>query len=288
MSQSTMYWIHAITPLHVGAGRGVGFIDLPIMREKATNYPLAPGSSVKGVLREFFEQQGAAPGALDAAFGKSSDDGGNSGSLLFSDARMVCLPVRSFHGTFAFATSPMALRFLSKVKEIQAGKPTGLAIPHPAGETWALTAEKSVLSQGTNAYLEDLDFSSQADRDADRWAKSLAEWIFPDPQWQEVFMERFAVLPDSAFDYLLETGTEVNARIRLDDETKIVAQGALWYEECLPAQTILAGLVTCERVYGKTELQVQNLVDYFCTKPIACQMGGKATTGKGQVVVRFK
>ena len=46
------YWIHALTPLHVGSGRGIGFIDLPIMREKATEYPFVPGSAVKGVLAD--------------------------------------------------------------------------------------------------------------------------------------------------------------------------------------------------------------------------------------------
>ncbi len=54
MINTRMYWIHAITPLHVGSGRGVGFIDLPIMREKVTSWPLVPGSAVKGVMREHF------------------------------------------------------------------------------------------------------------------------------------------------------------------------------------------------------------------------------------------
>lgn len=287
MSQSLMYWVHAITPLHIGAGRGVGFIDLPIMREKATNYPLAPGSAVKGVLRDYFEQRGITQEVLGAAFGKSSDDEGNSGSLMFSDARLVCLPVRSFYGTFAYATSPMALRFLDKLQEIQAGKPTGMAIPQPAQGSEALVAGNSLLAQGTSAFLEDLDFQVHTDKDADQWAKNLATWVFQDPPWQTVFTQRFIILHDSALDYLLETGTEVNARIRLEDTTKIVAPGALWYEESLPAQSILAGLVTCDRVFGKSNLQVQNLTGALCTTALSCQIGGKATTGKGQVVVRF-
>ena len=52
-----MYWMQAITPLHVGSGKGVGFIDLPIMREKVTNWPLVPGSAVKGVMRDYFDQK---------------------------------------------------------------------------------------------------------------------------------------------------------------------------------------------------------------------------------------
>ena len=52
-----IYWLEAITPLHVGTGRGVGLIDLPIIREKVTGWPLVPGSSVKGVIRDYFDQE---------------------------------------------------------------------------------------------------------------------------------------------------------------------------------------------------------------------------------------
>ena len=48
------YWIHAVTPLHVGAGRGLGYIDMPIAREKATNWPYIPGSSIKGVMKKAY------------------------------------------------------------------------------------------------------------------------------------------------------------------------------------------------------------------------------------------
>ena len=41
-----LYLIHALTSLHVGSGRGTGFIDLPIMREK--NYGLAYNSGFLG------------------------------------------------------------------------------------------------------------------------------------------------------------------------------------------------------------------------------------------------
>ena len=30
MSNTRIYWLHAISPTHVGTGRGVGYIDLPV------------------------------------------------------------------------------------------------------------------------------------------------------------------------------------------------------------------------------------------------------------------
>src|SRR5579862_8429085 len=91
-----MYWIHALTPIHAGAGAGMGFIDLPIMREKTTGWPILPGTAVKGVVAD--DGGNADERKKDsirrAAFGiaESSQDGygSHTGSLVFSDARLVC------------------------------------------------------------------------------------------------------------------------------------------------------------------------------------------------------
>src|SRR6266540_173056 len=111
-----MYWLHALTPLHVGAGFGLGFIDLPIMREKITNWPIVPGSAVKGVLSSHFgaDRDRETTPALKAAFGTGGEENANAGSLVFADARLVCMPVRSLYGTFAWVTSPLALERLQR------------------------------------------------------------------------------------------------------------------------------------------------------------------------------
>ena len=51
MNESRLTFIHALSPLHAGTGQGVGVIDLPIAREKATNLPFLPGSTLKGCCR---------------------------------------------------------------------------------------------------------------------------------------------------------------------------------------------------------------------------------------------
>ena len=50
-----LYFLHAVTPLHVGVEDTLGGVDLPTMKERHTGYPLVPGSSVKGVLRAELE-----------------------------------------------------------------------------------------------------------------------------------------------------------------------------------------------------------------------------------------
>ena len=44
--QTKIFHLHALSALHVGTGQGVGVVDLPIARAKATNLPLVPGSAL--------------------------------------------------------------------------------------------------------------------------------------------------------------------------------------------------------------------------------------------------
>lgn len=44
------------TPLHAGSGQDLGIVDQPIQRERHTSYPKIEGSSLKGAIREVFEE----------------------------------------------------------------------------------------------------------------------------------------------------------------------------------------------------------------------------------------
>ncbi|MCX7739384.1 MAG: RAMP superfamily CRISPR-associated protein, partial [Hydrogenothermaceae bacterium] len=47
------YFFKVVTPLHVGAGQGLSYVDLPIVREVHTQFPFVPGSSIKGAVRDY-------------------------------------------------------------------------------------------------------------------------------------------------------------------------------------------------------------------------------------------
>ena len=79
-----------------------------------------------------------------------------------------------------------------------------------------------------------------------------------------------------------------------DDPSEVLAKtkacwGALWTEESVPAETILAGVVVCDRVFGRggQDITSTGLLDRFATKPLNLQIGGKATVGRGQVQCVF-
>jgi CRISPR-associated protein Cmr4 len=164
-------------------------------------------------------------------------------------------------------------------------------VPLPADKE-VLTLEGNKISQSNKqsnkvlVYLEDIDLSAKNSAELQPWCDLLAENVFAeDAEWQKIFKSRFALVSDDVFTFLCETGTEVVARIRIEDDTKIVKDGALWYEESLPVETILAGVVWCDRVYGSNGggTTSEQLMDEFCKKPYDLQIGGKASTGKGRV-----
>ena len=273
------YWLHVVSPLHVGAGRGVGHIDLPIVREKATNWPYVPGSAVKGVIadkHDATESKRKEDSLITTAFGRAGDEDSSAGALVFSDASIACLPVRSFYGTFAWLSSPLALRRLRSLKLND--------LPTPkTGEV--LVIDGNQVSSSGKVYFEDIDLTARIDPALEPICSDLSQRVFAENEWRKIFSQRFALVHDDIFTFFCEMGTEVNARVRIDDTKKTVARGALWYEESLPVDTILSGVIWCDKIYGRgsEKTTAAQLMDTFCKDPYDLQIGGKASTGKGRV-----
>lgn len=274
--KSGFFYVHALSALHVGTGQGAGVIDLPIARERATQLPFVPGSAIKGVLRQDLRQRVGEH--WETLFGPASvhDDTGFAGALALGDAHLLCLPVRSLCGTFAWATSPFVLSRYAR--ESRAAGFDDLP-PVPVGEEAQVTRDSSLVIR-ESVVLEDLDVRARPGADA--WAEHLSMRIFSDAEWQRLFVQRFAILPDEAFGFLAETATEVRARVRIDDETRTVAKGALWYEENLPAETILFGALGVDRARrGGLNQSAETLYGVLPAGPLRMQLGGKASVGRG-------
>lgn len=141
-----VFFVHALTPIHIGNDIGLGAINLPTMREVHTGYPVLPGSSIKGVLRG---QARDRPGLdIIKLFGpERGAEEDRRGDLAFGDAQLLALPVRSLYGTFAWLTCPFALARLAR-DLTQIGKrlpPVTLERPGEAltpDDTSALTPEQ--------------------------------------------------------------------------------------------------------------------------------------------------
>ena len=274
--QSKLLFIHALSPLHAGTGQGVGVIDQPIAREKATNIPYLPGSSLKGVFRD------ACTGSnCEKIFGPKTDNVETyAGSVSFSDARLLLLPVRSIAGVFAWVTSPYILqRFNRDLKMINQSP---LTVPDLQDDEACLICSQDsplVIGESQPVILEDIPLNYSSSDDLTAWGNWLAPKLFADDEsGRNALKGRLCVVSDNVISFLLEIGTQITARIRIDDETKTVAKGALWYEEALPAESILSSVVLASNVKATPE-KVFKVIEDIAINSV--QLGGSATVGQG-------
>ncbi len=283
MNNTRLLLVHALSPLHAGTGQGVGVIDLPIAREKATDLPFLPGSSIKGTLRAAGDEK-----LREQVFGPETVEADKfAGATQFTDGRLLLLPVRSLVGTFAWVTSPYLLRrFARDAAEAQElpALPQGIPAAAQVGQCGVVQSGCALTLAGSarQVVLEDLELSAQSDATIDGWAKWLATCLFPnDSEWQQQLQARLCVVHDDVLSFLLSTATEITTRIRLLEETKTVKKGGLWYEEALPTETVLAGLVVATPpvrngiAVGDVFSEIRRLTAG------TLQFGGKATVGRG-------
>ncbi len=286
--KTELFHLHALSALHVGTGQAVGTVDLPIARAKATNLPLVPGSALKGVLRDEFA--GNADQALLFGPERINDaDSAHAGAVAFGDAHLLLLPVRSLAGVMAWATCPFVLgRYAADARRAgKAGLPPVPPTVRP-GTVAVATSSELILHSG-KVVFDDLDLDADTGA-ADAWAQHFATALFADDaDSANQFPAHFALLSDADFGFLADTGTEIRARIRINDETGTVAKGALWWEENLPAESVLWGVLGIGpgRVRNApcSEAQTADKLRAGVGHGKLLQIGGKATVGRG--LVRF-
>ena len=290
--------IHAMSPLHAGTGQSVGAIDLPIARERPTGIPLIPGSSIKGALRA--RSAGKDPQKTRDVFGPdTAASSEHSGSVQFSDAHLLLMPVRSIRGTFAWVTSPYLIRKFARGAR-EAGFDLADLPGSPGAQSCCVLSDTLTVTAGAirKVVFEDLDFIVAGEQTAalQAFAGKLSGELFPESsadstEWRKSLIDRICLIDDDIMSLVLETATEVNAHIRLDNDTKTVAQGALWYQESLPAETVLAGIAVASKVSavkGRSECSAKELLDHVASLTDGLvQLGGKATVGQGSCFVRF-
>lgn len=280
-----IFHLHALSALHVGTGQGIGAVDLPIARSRATNLPLVPGSALKGVLRdEAKEKWHVSEDDIQALFGADSQaDKKNihASAAAFGDAHLLLLPIRSFAGTVAFATCPFILQRYARDVLPESPKV-------PVLKDSASVPENTVLRvSGSQIALEDLDIGSETSAEAKQWAEHIAAAVYPEntansEAWREQLCQRFIILPDSTFSFLADTATEIRMRIRIDRETRIVKEGALWSEENLPAESVLYGILAIDKSrHSRNAKSADELSALIPAGETQIQIGGKHTVGRG-------
>ncbi|HEY1430429.1 MAG TPA: type III-B CRISPR module RAMP protein Cmr4 [Stellaceae bacterium] len=287
MPETTLLFLHALTAMHPGSGTALGIVDLPVQRERHSGWPTIPSTSLKGVLKAEARATGKlANGELAALFGPETNNADeHAGAIAFTDARLLAFPVRSLKGVFAWVTCPEAISRLRRDLALtQLGKLP--AVPDGGGR--ALVAKGSPLCQQSSLVLEEFAFDNVVEG-ADAVAGWIADNAFGDGDSAERLKKRLVVVGDNEFGHFVQHATEVTARIALNYETKTVREGALFYEEFLPAETLFYSVVLAEKSRrSKDGMQARYVLKTLVDLPLATiQIGAGETIGKGLCAIRF-
>ena len=282
--QAHMLLFYGITPMHAGSGSSTGAVDLPIQRERHTQRPIVQSSGVKGALRDTCEQISPNAAELVAIFGSEGQDSTQAGALSTTDAKIFFFPVRSSHAPFLYVTCPSVLRqFVRDSKAIGLAGTEALTQIQVHPQEY-LPLNETIRTSGNTTggiVLEDMRLTVS---DSDQGTGFLQEILSRIVNFEDVeLLANAVIIADSDFQYLVETTCPVQSRIRIDGQTGIVATGGLFYEELLPADTLLYSVcfLSAERK-AKNGLSATELNTWLHkTLPQHIQLGGDATLGRG-------
>ena len=284
--------LRAHSGIHNGSGQEYGVVDLPIQRERITNYPVLLGSSLKGALRQWMEDGVLLPKLIYAIFGPENNSQDQyAGALTVGDARLLLFPVRSLKGTFAWTTCHLALSRLKKdVANCNLTADMGEIpeFPQPSS-TVCVGNESRGLDRAQNLvvleeYACDAEISGAVDKTA-IWLSSLAGQQNK-AEFLSELQRRLVILPDDYFQYFVSFATEVITRTHLDNDSKTVKSGQLWTEELLPAESILVATLCYsperqKEIKDRERWPAAKLMAKMNKLPGRIQVGGNATVGQG-------
>jgi len=171
---------YAQTPVHMGSGVSVSYVDNPIQREKHTDFPLLASSGIKGVIRELALRKWNDKERVNVIFGPEEGGEEYASCISFTDAKILLYPVRSVKGVFAYITCPYVLnRFKNELKSIGINDLT--EIPSLTKEDTILVCTNSELKIDNNkVVLEEFVFNDKKKRDIEKIAKFNEKnfWLF--------------------------------------------------------------------------------------------------------------
>jgi len=291
-----IFYLHTISPTHVGSGSDLGIVDLPIQREGHTGFPKIEASSLKGSLRSAFEIKAKDDDEMrkkiHLTFGcdgcekdfpddfKDKKDREFAGSLGFSDARILLFPIKSAKSIFAWITCPLVLKQFMKDLQISENKQE-----FDIQEN-TVTPESTINIDANSVILEEYQITViQTEK-----TKTIADFLAKQLKNEEI-KQKLVILPNDTFKDFITLSTEVITRTKINNETGVVEAGALFTEEYLPGETIMYSLALAAPIMAMTEKPIvddlktsNDVMDFFVySSPDIMQIGGNATLGKGIV-----
>lgn len=286
----------AQTSIHAGAGTSAGVVDLPIQREGHNGWPCVFGSAVKGALRSRSEDDVLDQPIRVAVFGPDTTNSSaeHAGAVCIGDARLLLLPVRSLTSTFKWVTCGEALKRFKRDAELLNMSHASLQFTMAGVGDTAEECLAKVHSDHApgSLFLEEYRFTLAPD-DLSEIILALAT-LMPRADADAELRKRLVIVSDEMFSFLARQATPVAAHIAIDNKTKTVRKGALWYEETLPPETLLYVPLMAAGSRGRANGQAKTMSADEVRKAVIedlfkmdgkehpwLQLGGNETLGMG-------
>ena len=270
--KASIFGLLAETSIHPGAGQDTGFVDLPVAREAATDYPVVVGSSFKGALlsytRDLHKQDAGqwSEEQRNRVFGKQE----HGGSLVVSDVRLVLLPIRSLTSHYKWVTCPHLLERLQRDMH-RVGQPMAIADLAVDDQQFLGAVET-----GHELFLEERQFRCSGPLPAD--VLKTLEPLIATATTRKRLVEQVVIISDSDFSWFARYGLAINARNVLDNEKKTSKN--LWYEETIPPDSLFYTLLF-DRNDGTALSDISSMIKHHGY----IQVGGNETVGQGWFAV---
>lgn len=297
--QKSAMFLYAQSPVHMGTGVAVGgLVDNPIQRETHTDYPYFAASGLKGAIRHHLTTEwsgGNMEGFINRIFGPDTSSSDYAGALSFSDASLVLFPVQSIKNSFVYISCPTVLARTQRALAIS-GVTTDWEIGD-IGKNQALTVNEDLMVND-KIMLETYDYEAKISS----WLKPIADWLgqntLPESVSNQFFSKKISndlvVIPDEDFRFFVQNATSVEPHVKIDDKTGTAQDGALFYTENLPPESILISTVMTsverqKKSSGEVPFNAAIILDHV-TKALngkTVQIGGDSTTGRGLVSLNF-
>lgn len=283
--------MYGITPCHAGSGSSMGVVDLPIQRERHTNWPMIQASGVKGAFRANFEKYKNTLSETqkqkikefdkltDSIFGSDkggSDGSGFAGSVSISDAKILAYPMRSNVAPFVWMTSPSVLkRFIKDLMFTEKCKEDCVEILN-----FQIEKDNYICLSGNiqgSIILEDYELLESKSNTSEKISSLLNQYL------KEA--DRLVIVPDEVFNYGVTDCTQIMAQIKIDSATGTTQQGSLRYQEELPSDTIMYSVILWGDSKNNLEdkLKAETIKNFVCDTVIKkhIQIAGDETCGRG-------
>ncbi|MDG4561945.1 MAG: type III-B CRISPR module RAMP protein Cmr4 [Candidatus Competibacter sp.] len=297
-------FIYCVSPIHMGAGTAIGLIDNPIQRERHTDYPMMAGSGLKGAVRHWQwaqldrAERERKENLLNRLFGPESGDNNlYSGAISFGDAQLVAFPVRCTKRAYVYATSPTALARTKRLLQT-IGVACDWPIPEVQQRFCRVIESKGPVDNNQPLYLEAFELTAIGSAKLAEIAQFLADKALPKGDAYTFFREKLktdlVLLPDEDFGYFVKNATVVEPHVCIDNDTGAAKGTGLFYTENLPPESLLlAPLMTTAERSGKGAMSAEDVLAAVLEggeglKGLSgqlVQVGGDATTGRGQIVI---